>query len=79
MAENYEDSGEDNEHCENFDKKGMANGKCDFCFFFVQYSDETRKTSSWLDWVRNTAQGAVLWRLRGGAMPEAVPARQMQI
>ena len=46
MAENYEDSGEDNEHCENFDKKGMANGKCDFCFFFVQYSDETRKTSS---------------------------------
>ena len=41
VAENYEESGKDNEHCENCDKKRMAIEKCDFCF--VKHSDETRK------------------------------------
>ena len=41
MAENYEESGEENEHCETCDKKRMTIEECDFCF--IEYSDEIRK------------------------------------
>jgi hypothetical protein len=30
VAENYEETGEENEHCETRDKKRMATEKCDF-------------------------------------------------
>jgi hypothetical protein len=48
VAENYGESGEENEHCETCDKKRMTTEKYDFSF--VKYSDEIRKHLR--DWIQ---------------------------